>query len=1378
MTAQSPSNARWSRRTVRSVLTRTPPLILVSTILLVGLSSVPAFAQAATWSIPTAVAPSLGVGSNEGVAISCGTATFCVAGDESGSARIWNGTAWSSPTSGVTWGGPSQNQLSCVGAAFCMSDTGVDARTWDGTAWSAPSSIPVTGISGVSCASATFCAAVDTESPGDLATWDGTTWNPSTTSAGVFSAVSCPSSTFCAAVANDTTGGSAVLWNGSTWTVTLVAPSPDKLASVSCASSSFCMADDKSGDAYVWNGTAWSTVTSGSALVGGELSCPSATFCVDNLGGIWQGAGWSATTPLQAYSGYNYGFVVAVTCATASFCMAANGFGNEATWNGSSWSAASTIDVSAPASVSCASKAFCMAVNVNGGAFEWTGSGWSAPVVADGTTPLLSVTCPAASFCAALDSGGSMVTWNGTSWSVPISVEGGGAQVTALSCASSSFCVAVDGSGRAVTWRGTSWSTPQMVDSSGYISGVSCPTSSFCAAVDGNGAAMTWNGTAWSAPVSVVAGGQLFSVSCVSSSFCMALDQGGSSYSWSGTAWSTAIATPGVIDAPVSCFSSSFCAAVSGGDADTWNGSSWTQQASIDSANTGTNIIGLDAVSCVSNGYCVALDGMGNALAYTTPPLAIITASLPDIAVGQSYSQTLQASGGLDPITWAIESGSLPLGLSLNAATGAITGVAQAAGTSTFTVGVSDGTLPDAQSSTATLSITVTLGISVQEAPTQTGGTTVQVAVSACPFSSSDTYAWQLDGGSISQTSCSFTTGVAPGAHTFKLAATNSSGTSTTTANVTVTPLAGFSYSIQPVPYGGSNKVATVQFDACPFSGGNTNYSWSVAGVTGVQSTGSACNVSVQVPAGSQVATLSATTTTGSTLTVTESVYAYPQLQQPNAPCSTFAFGSNACWRRGLDWVGDTLMANSLRAPDYAFIAISVNAEVGSGSLGVIMTCDGSIYSTSGYSIGATLGLPVQGVLGFGYVGDPSTAPPSNYDIDNFVSGFTGNVNAGLLTAGMSWVESPGAPGPKVGVEYSAGSSFAGLSFSGSYATQINSGDGAPTCANGVTGSPAWQQVFNTGQASAAEAQASMPPVWNGARTGQSPILGTGVTLNAESTGWAPGTVVTVSVHSTPVQLATLPADDSGNSSVNVTLPSNLPPGQHTLVEQGTDPSGAPRTISIPFSTSSGYHTVASDGGAFAFGGAGYFGSMGGSHLNKPIVGMATTSDGAGYWMVAADGGIFAFGDAKFYGSMGGSHLNAPIVAIATTSDRQGYWLVGADGGIYAFGDAAFHGSMGGQPLNSRVVGMSTTVDGQGYWMVAADGGIFSFGDASFFGSMGGSRLNQPIEAMSSSADGRGYWMVAADGGIFSFGDASFQGSQGGTPLNAPMVGMTGASGT
>jgi hypothetical protein len=205
------------------------------------------------------------------------------------------------------------------------------------------------------------------------------------------------------------------------------------------------------------------------------------------------------------------------------------------------------------------------------------------------------------------------------------------------------------------------------------------------------------------------------------------------------------------------------------------------------------------------------------------------------------------------------------------------------------------------------------------------------------------------------------------------------------------------------------------------------------------------------------------------------------------------------------------------------------------------------------------------------------------------------------------------------------------------------------------------------------------------------------------------------------------------------------------------------------------YWLVASDGGIFAFGGAPYFGSTGGTVLNKPIVGMTSTSptDKNGYWLVASDGGIFSYGDAQFYGSTGSIRLNKPVVGMASTPSGHGYWLVASDGGIFSYGDAQFYGSTGSIRLNQPVVGMATTPSGHGYWLVAADGGIFSYGDAMFHGSTGSLVLNKPIVGMMPGPNGGGYFLVASDGGLFSFGTTNFYGSLGGVPLKHPIVSAT-----
>jgi Bacterial Ig-like domain (group 3)/Immunoglobulin I-set domain len=225
---------------------------------------------------------------------------------------------------------------------------------------------------------------------------------------------------------------------------------------------------------------------------------------------------------------------------------------------------------------------------------------------------------------------------------------------------------------------------------------------------------------------------------------------------------------------------------------------------------------------------------------------------------------------------------------------------------------------------------------------------------------------------------------------------------------------------------------------------------------------------------------------------------------------------------------------------------------------------------------------------------------------------------------------------------------------------------------------------------------------------------------------------------------------DSNAATLTVTIPP--PPAPPVTTTTTTTPA-----------TSGGYHLVAANGSVYSYGGAPFYGSMGGQTLNKPIVGTASTPGDGGYWLVASDGGIFSFGNAAFYGSMGGKPLNQPIVGMASTFDGKGYWEVASDGGIFAFGDAQFYGSMGGKSLNKPIVGIAATPDGKGYWEVASDGGIFAFGDAQFYGSTGSLTLNKPIVGMASTATGAGYWLVAADGGVFAFGNAGFHGTVAGT---------------
>lgn len=67
--------------------------------------------------------------------------------------------------------------------------------------------------------------------------------------------------------------------------------------------------------------------------------------------------------------------------------------------------------------------------------------------------------------------------------------------------------------------------------------------------------------------------------------------------------------------------------------------------------------------------------------------------------VGVPYSSSLIASGGTPPYTFAITSGSLPTGLTLNTSTGVISGTPSAAGTFSYTATVTDSVMATAMAS-------------------------------------------------------------------------------------------------------------------------------------------------------------------------------------------------------------------------------------------------------------------------------------------------------------------------------------------------------------------------------------------------------------------------------------------------------------------------------------------------------------------------------------------------------------------------------------------------------------------------------------------------------------------------------------------------------
>jgi len=113
---------------------------------------------------------------------------------------------------------------------------------------------------------------------------------------------------------------------------------------------------------------------------------------------------------------------------------------------------------------------------------------------------------------------------------------------------------------------------------------------------------------------------------------------------------------------------------------------SWT------SSNPATATVSDGKVTAVAEGNAVITASAGGKTATCTVTVkadatkpTITSASIPNGMVGTGYNRTLTANGTA-PITWLISSGALPDGLSLNSASGLISGTPTKAGTFSFTV--------------------------------------------------------------------------------------------------------------------------------------------------------------------------------------------------------------------------------------------------------------------------------------------------------------------------------------------------------------------------------------------------------------------------------------------------------------------------------------------------------------------------------------------------------------------------------------------------------------------------------------------------------------------------------------------------------------------
>ncbi|MCD9570212.1 putative Ig domain-containing protein [Pseudomonas protegens] len=214
----------------------------------------------------------------------------------------------------------------------------------------------------------------------------------------------------------------------------------------------------------------------------------------------------------------------------------------------------------------------------------------------------------------------------------------------------------------------------------------------------------------------------------------------------------------------------------------------------------------------------------------SAPSITLAPGSLSNGSIGTAYHQTVTATGGTAPYTYAITAGSLPAGLILNTATGAISGTPMASGTLNLTI-----TATDANSATGSQAYSITIGV---QAPVANA-----VSATVAANSSANPITLNITGGAASSvaiataashgtatasgTSITYTpTAGYSGSDSFTYTATNASGTSSpATVSLSVSAPA---LSITPASLSNGTQGSAYSL-ALSTSGGTAPYTYSIS---------------------------------------------------------------------------------------------------------------------------------------------------------------------------------------------------------------------------------------------------------------------------------------------------------------------------------------------------------------------------------------------------------------------------------------------------------------------------------------------------------------------------------------------------------------------
>ena len=553
-------------------------------------------------------------------AISCPTSTFCMSVDQSGQAIAAVNGVWQHPVrliaSTLTENG--FTGISCVSSSYCVAVSLLGtAFVYQSGSWSSAYNVyPGHVLADVSCRSTTLCWATG---GGPVFRWNGSTWSAPIALPGgknVSDKVSCTSLAFCVVIGVTGSGNWAWQWTGSTWTgpVDVLSMGGDEIWSISCSGTKFCVGIADNGYFVRFDGTRWTAPARNglvSSFEGHSISCTSATFCVaignDVARGStsvrYNGSSWTSEIVVDGSA-----FAGAVSCVSTA-CTHIDGSGYSFRGDGVTWTGRDFYDTSQGwlLGLSCATATMCVAVDRWANYLVYNGTTWSAPKKIDNSvTTVGGPSCVAPSFCLVVASGGRAWTFDGIRWTQratsPLSAP-------FVSCGSPSFCVAAS-YGAVSTFNGSTWTTPYQLDTYAQTVGLSCTRNGLCALSDfpsTNGVPNRLDllsGGHWRGYTVAFSG----STSCVDPGYCLLAGPGGWIVYDNGTLRDLAASS----NASMTCLARSFCLAWSSAGAQVFNGASLgtiTSPLALDPGDQPTDISCSAPNACAATGFYSAAVG-------------------------------------------------------------------------------------------------------------------------------------------------------------------------------------------------------------------------------------------------------------------------------------------------------------------------------------------------------------------------------------------------------------------------------------------------------------------------------------------------------------------------------------------------------------------------------------------------------------------------------------------------------------------------------------------------------------------------------------------------------------------------------------------------